>query len=229
MKSYFNFDSFINCWTIMKKRTIYIQFLLGLILICTSFIESTAQSTVKIGNQTWTTQNLDVSKYRNGDDIPHVQDANTWSKLTSGAWCYYENVDSNGATYGKLYNLYAVLDPRGLAPQGFHIPSDKEWTTLTDYLGGKEEAGVKMKEAGTAHWPSPNTGATNSSGFTGLPGGYRDDNGAFSKLRINGYWWSSTEGFTYFAWNRYPDTLYGLEARDFGFKSYGMSIRCIAD
>ena len=205
------------------KTILMITFLFGLVM------ESKSQVTVKIGTQKWTTKNLEVTKYRNGDDIPQVQDANAWAKLTSGAWCYYENVDSNGATYGKLYNLYAVLDPRGLAPNGFHIPSDKEWTTLTDYLGGKEEAGVKMKEAGTAHWPSPNTGATNSSGFTGLPGGYRDDNGAFSKLRINGYWWSSTEGFTYFAWNRYPDTLYGLEARDFGFKSYGMSIRCIAD
>ena len=125
--------------------------------------------------------------------------------------------------------MYAVLDPRGLAPAGFHIPSDKDWTILTDYLGGKDEAGVKMKEAGTTHWPRPNTGATNSSGFTGLPGGSRDDNGVFVSLGVNGFWWSSTEGFTYFAWNRYPDTLYGLVGRDFGYKSYGMSIRCLAD
>jgi len=213
----------------MKKQTIYIYLLLGLILIYTSFIKANSQNTVKIGNQTWTTKNLDVSKYRNGEEIPHVHDALSWSTLTTGAWCYYENVDSNGTTYGKLYNLYAVLDPRGLAPVGFHIPSDKDWTTLTDYLGGKEEAGVKMKEAGTTHWPRPNTGATNSSGFTGLPAGYRDDNGSFSSVGVNGFWWSSTEGFTYFAWNRYPDTLYGLVGRDFGYKSYGMSIRCVAD
>ena len=213
----------------MKKQTIYIFLLLGLILIYTSFIKANSQNTVKIGNQTWTTKNLDVSKYRNGDEIPHVNDPLSWSRLTYGAWCYYENVDSNGTTYGKLYNLYAVLDPRGLAPVGFHIPSDKDWTTLTDYLGGKEEAGVKMKEAGTTHWPRPNTGATNSSGFTGLPAGYRDDNGKFSSMGVNGFWWSSTEGFTYFAWNRYPDTLYGLVGRDFGYKSYGMSIRCVAD
>jgi uncharacterized protein (TIGR02145 family) len=213
----------------MKKQTVYIYLLLGLILIYTSFGKANSQSTVKIGDQTWTTKNLDVSKYRNGDEIPHVQDALSWSKLTSGAWCYYENSDANGSTYGKLYNLYAVLDPRGLAPAGFHIPSDKDWTILTDYLGGKDEAGVKMKEAGTAHWPMPNTGATNSSGFTGLPGGYRDDNGVFVSMGVNGFWWSSTEGFTYFAWNRYPDTLYGLVGRDFGYKSYGMSIRCLAD
>jgi uncharacterized protein (TIGR02145 family) len=213
----------------MKKQTIYIFLLLGLILIYTSFIKANSQNTVKIGNQTWTTKNLDVSKYRNGDEIPHVNDPLSWSRLTYGAWCYYENVDSNGTTYGKLYNLYAVLDPRGLAPAGFHIPSDKDWTTLTDYLGGKEEAGVKMKEAGSTHWPRPNTGATNSSGFTGLPGGYRDDNGSFFSMGVNGFWWSSTEGFTYFAWNRYPDNLYGLVGRDFGYKSYGMSVRCIAD
>jgi uncharacterized protein (TIGR02145 family) len=213
----------------MKKQTIYIFLLLGLILIYTSFIKANSQNTVKIGNQTWTTKNLDVSKYRNGDEIPHVNDPLSWSRLTYGAWCYYENVDSNGTTYGKLYNLYAVLDPRGLAPAGFHIPSDKDWTTLTDYLGGKEEAGVKMKEAGSTHWPRPNTGATNSSGFTGLPGGYRDDNGSFFSMGVNGFWWSSTEGFTYFAWNRYPDNLYGLVGRDFGYKSYGMSIRCVAD
>jgi len=213
----------------MKKQNIYICLLLGLILIYTSFIKADSQSTVKIGNQTWTTKNLNVSNYRNGDEIPMVDDPLTWSKLTYGAWCYYENIDSNGATYGKLYNMYAVLDPRGLAPKGFHIPSDKDWTTLTDYLGGKGEAGVKMKESGTTHWPRPNTGATNSSGFTGLPGGYRDDNGVFVSMGVNGFWWSSTEGFTYFAWNRYPDTLYGLVGRDFGYKSYGMSIRCLAD
>ncbi len=213
----------------MKKQTNHIYLLLGLIFLYTFFIKANCQSTVKIGNQTWTTKNLDVSKYRNGDEIQHVDDPLTWSKLTYGAWCYYENVDSNGTTYGKLYNLYAVLDPRGLAPAGFHIPSDKDWTTLTDYLGGKDEAGVKMKEAGTTHWPRPNTGATNSSGFTGLPAGYRDDNGVFVSMGVNGFWWSSTEGFTYFAWNRYPDTLYGLVGRDFGYKSYGMSIRCVAD
>jgi uncharacterized protein (TIGR02145 family) len=213
----------------MKKQINYIYLLLGLILLCTSFTKASCQSTVKIGNQTWTTKNLDVSKYRNGDEIPHVDDPLTWSKLTYGAWCYYDNIDSNGITYGKLYNMYAVLDPRGLAPAGFHIPSDKDWTILTDYLGGKDEAGVKMKEAGTTHWPRPNTGATNSSGFTGLPAGYRDDNGAFVSIGVNGFWWSSTEGFTYFAWNRYPDTLYGLVGRDFGYKSYGMSIRCLAD
>lgn len=213
----------------MKKQKPYIIFWVGLFLILHSFYNTNAQNTVKIGTQTWTNVNLDVSTYRNGEEIPQVQDPVSWSKLTTGAWCYYENQSENGTTYGKLYNLYAVLDPRGLAPAGFHIPTDAEWTILTDYLGGKEAAGGKMKESGTAHWPRPNTGATNSSGFTGIPGGYRDDNGAFFSKGINGFWWSSTEGFTYFAWNRYPDSLYGLVGRDFGYKSYGMSVRCLAD
>ena len=213
----------------MKKQTTLFTLLFGLILTLNLIGNSYAQNTVKIGTQTWTTKNLDVSNYRNGDEIPQVQDPIGWARLTTGAWCYYENKTENGTTYGKLYNLYAVTDKRGLAPQGFHIPTDAEWTILTDYLGGKDAAGGKMKETGTTHWPRPNTGATNSSGFTGIPGGYRDDNGTFSSIGINGFWWSSTEGFTYFAWNRYPDNLYGLVGRDFGFKSYGMSVRCIVD
>jgi len=130
-------------------------------------------SSVQIGNQTWTLKNLDVSTYRNGDPIPQVQDNTAWANLSTGAWCYYLNNTANGTIYGKLYNWYAVNDPRGLAPNGYHIPTDAEWTTLTTYLGGSTLAGGKMKEAGSSHWLSPNTGATNSSGFKGLPGGFR--------------------------------------------------------
>jgi uncharacterized protein (TIGR02145 family) len=104
---------------------------------------------VTIDTQTWTTKNLDVSNFRNGDTIPHVQDKNAWAKLTSGAWCYYENnnanYDSIGSIYGKLYNWYAVNDPRGLAPNGYHIPTHAEWNILRDNLGGEEIAGAKMK------------------------------------------------------------------------------------
>ena len=107
-------------------------------------------SSVVIGTQTWTTKNLDVETYRNGDVIPQVQDATAWSNLTSGAWCYYENNTANGSTYGKLYNWYAVNDPRGLAPNGYYIPSDADWKILTDYLGGESAAGTKMKS--TSGW-----------------------------------------------------------------------------
>jgi len=102
---------------------------------------------IKIGTQVWTSQNLDVATYRNGDVIPEVQGASAFSSLKTGAWCYYDNDTSNGTKYGKLYNWYAVHDPRGLAPKGFHIPSDAEWTVLTDYLGGAAAAGTKMKSS----------------------------------------------------------------------------------
>ena len=152
--------------------------------------------TVIIGTQTWTTKNLDVATYRNGDTIPQLQDSIAWGLLTTkGAWCYYNNDPANGTTYGKLYNWYAVNDPRGLAPTGYHIPSDAEWSTLTTYLGGTTLAGGKMKEASTLYWLSPNMGATNSSGFTGLPGGNRTTPyGFFMGRRQNGIWWSSSEG-----------------------------------
>ena len=157
---------------------------------------------ITIGNQNWAPKNLDVVTYRNGDPIPEVQAASTWSNLTTGAWCYYENNTANGTTYGKLYNWYAVNDLRGLAPNGYHIPTDAEWTTLTSYLGGTVTAGGKMKEAGTSHWLSPNTNATNSSGFAGLPGGSRFYSGDFDGIGASGYWWSSSEGYTGYAWYR---------------------------
>ena len=105
---------------------------------------------VTIGTQTWTSKNLDISTYRNGEVIPEVQDSAAWANLTTGAWCYYENSTAKGTIYGKLYNWYAVNDPRGLAPKGYHIPSDAEWTILTDYLGGDSIAGKQMKS--TSGW-----------------------------------------------------------------------------
>ncbi|MGV9003096.1 FISUMP domain-containing protein [Flavobacterium sp.] len=162
-------------------------------------IDGNVYQTVVIGTQTWTQTNLNVSKYRNGDTIPQVTNQSTWANLTTGAWCYYQNNTANGATYGKLYNWYAVNDPRGLAPAGYHIPSDAERITLTTFLGGESIAGGKMKS--TTGWNSPNTAATNSSGFTGLPGGCRNDYGSFYFIGETGYWWSSSEDDATNAWN----------------------------
>ncbi len=144
---------------------------------------------VTINNQVWTQKNLEVTHYRNGDEIPQVTDQATWSSLTTGAWCYYENKTENGTTYGKLYNWYAVNDPRGLAPEGYHIPSDAEFTSMSDFLGGLSNAGGKMKS--TSIWAAPNTGATNSSGFNAQPGGCR----ALSFIGVGSYayYWTSTE------------------------------------
>ncbi len=212
----------------MKKQTTFITLLFGLQLFFLVNIE--AQKTVKIGNQNWTITNLDVSAYRNGDVIPYVEDASEWAKLTKGAWCYYDNKTANGPIYGKLYNLYAVTDKRGLAPKGFHIPTDAEWTILTDYLGGKDAAGGKMKEAGTSHWLSPNTGATNKSGFKALPGGYRYSGGTFGFFGNYGLWWSSSEGGNdILAWDRFLYFNDAVVGRFDDFERSGMSVRCIAD
>ncbi len=188
-----------------------------------------AMPTIQIGNQKWMSKNLDVAFYRNGDAIPQVTDATAWAALTTGAWCYYNNDPIQGGKFGKLYNWYAVNDPRGLAPQGWHIPSDAEWTTLTTTLGGASVAGGKMKEAGIVNWTSPNTAADNSSGWAGLPGGYRDGFGPFSSVGGNGLWWSSTESNTANAWFRYLNYFDGFIDRSFTNKLSGFSVRCLRD
>jgi uncharacterized protein (TIGR02145 family) len=153
-----------------------------------------------------------------------------WVALTTGAYCYYNNDSATyAATYGKLYNWYAVNDPRGLAPEGWHIPTYLEWTTLTTCLGGSSVAGGPMKEIGTTHWTTPNTAATNLSGFTGLPGGWRNDTGAFSSIGNLGFWWSSSHYDTSLIWIRY--LWYNSAELDSGgvFKFSGISVRCLKD
>jgi len=249
----------------------------------------------KIGNQIWTTKNLDVATYRNGDAIPQVQDYTAWANLTTGAWCYYANNTANGTTYGKLYNWYAVNDPRGLAPKGYHIPTDKEWTMLTDYLGGESVANSKMKSTSRwnsfdvtkpcnvckdwtegyregkeackacANWTEDYQGGntcklckdtkiinaakhnclscknsktlpakisgngTNTSGFSGLSGGFRDYYGNFNSIGANGYWWSSTEYDFNFAWYRYLGHNNGNVSRSYSNNRFGFSVRCVKD
>jgi uncharacterized protein (TIGR02145 family) len=189
-----------------------------------------ALPTIQIGTQKWMSKNLDVAFYRNGDPIPQVTDPTAWAGLTTGAWCYYNNDPLQGNKYGKLYNWYAVNDPRGLAPQGWHIPSDAEWSTLATTLGGASVAGGKMKEAGTVNWAAPNTGADNSSGFAGLPGGGRSFNGAFGGgFGSNGNWWSSTEFNTSTAWYRYLFYNIGSIDMNRASKRDGFSVRCLRD
>ena len=181
---------------------------------------------IKIGSQTWTTKNLEVTKYRNGDAIPQVQDKNAWAKLKTGAWCYYENKTAKGTTYGKLYNWFAVNDPRGLAPKGYHIPTDAEWTILTDYLGGDTIAGTKMKS--TSGWDNNGNG-TNTSGFAGLPGGYRGNDGDFGGIGANGHWWSSLEDDAGNAWSRNLYHNGGNVGRYDYDEQNGFSVRCLRD
>ena len=185
--------------------------------------------TIVIGTQQWMEKNLEVVTYRNGDIIPQVTDATAWAGLTTGAWCYYNNDVANGAIFGKLYNWYAVNDTRGLAPTGWHIPTDAEWTILTDKLGGASVAGGKMKSVGTTRWTTSDTSETNESGFTGLPGGYRYYSGTFNGVGNYGFWWSSTQFGTTSAWLRYLYFYNGTAYRDYNDKKFGFSVRCLRD
>jgi uncharacterized protein (TIGR02145 family) len=193
-------------------------------------IDGNVYKTIKIGTQTWMIENLKVTHYNDGTAIPNVTDDNTWKGLTTGAYCNYKNDASIAATYGKLYNWYAVTNIKKLAPKGFHIPTDAEWTTLYNYLGNYREVGMKIQEQGTDHWVA-NTGATNSTLFTGLPGGGRIFSGSrtqYDSMRYDGYWWSTTANGTSNAW--YMD-LYvkGYFERHDSPKYYGYSVRCIKD
>ena len=184
--------------------------------------------TVQIGTQVWMTKNLNVIRYRNGDIIPQVTNTTQWANLTTGAWCYYLNNTTDGATYGKLYNWYAVKDPRDLAPIGYHVPSDDEWTTLITFLGGASVAGNKMK-ATTGWTPYAGITNTNSSGFTGLPGGFSFYDGTFADIGRTGFWWSSSEYSTTGAWGRYLNYDEVSANRGGGGKRCGFSVRCIKD
>ena len=184
---------------------------------------------ITIGTQVWAKCNLDVTTYRDGTPIPEVTDPTAWAALTTGAWCWYNNDSANGPTYGKLYNWYAVTDARGFGPFGYHVPTDTELTTLTDYLGGLTVAGGKMKETGLCHWNIPNIGATNTSLFTGLPGGVRNFIGGFSDVGEYGGWWSSSEYDTNTAWSRDLDKDSGSAFSNVTNKWVGLSVRLIKD
>ncbi len=216
----------------MKKITLFIFF------SCVVFLMGQSQNTanndgafpsVKIGNQIWSTENLSVVTFRNGDVIPEAKTAKEWETYGAAgeaAWCYYEKDSVNGNKYGRLYNLYAVNDPRGLSPKGWHVPSDVEWSTLETYLGGTSVAGVKMKS--NKGWKKEGNG-TNSSNFSALPGGFRSNNGTFINIGSNGYWWSSPDNGSTLAWCRnlnYDNTSVG---RRNNVKSGGFSVRLVKD
>jgi uncharacterized protein (TIGR02145 family) len=209
--------------------------------------EGNAITSVIIGTQEWMSENLSVTSYRDGTPIPKVTDSNEWASLTTGAWCWYNNDSAAyAATYGRLYNWYAVAGihntaslsntalRKQLAPTGWHVPTDAEWTVLTDYLGGEGVAGGKMKtmgtlEAATGLWYDPNAGATNSSGFSGAPGGVRGDNGEYNGIGYVCFWWSSSEYDAFIAWCRSLYYSSGLANSGFSHKQVGYSVRCLRD
>jgi uncharacterized protein (TIGR02145 family) len=194
--------------------------------------EGNVYKTIVIGTQEWMAENLNTSIYRNGDAIPTNLDNATWQSTTSGAWAYYNNDASYACPYGKLYNWYTCVDARQLCPVGWHVPTDAEWTVLTNYLDGDSVAGGKMKTTGTIEvatglWYSPNADATNSSGFSGAPGGVRF--GSYDDIGSIGYWWSSSEDESSFAWYHDLFYLFGDTLRGTMVKRNGCSVRCLRD
>jgi len=187
-------------------------------------------TSIVLGNgQEWMAENLRTTTYANGDPIPNITDDTQWENLTTGAWSHYNNDSQYENPYGKLYNWYTVADPRNVCPTGWHVPTDAEWTTLTDYLGGESVAGGKMKSTGTQYWESPNTDATNESGFSGLPGGNRSNYGPFHVIGHYGSWWSSTEFGTDYAWSYSLSYDDGNVGRGLVSKVFGFSVRCLRD
>jgi uncharacterized protein (TIGR02145 family) len=202
-----------------------------------SDIDGNFYSSVLIGNQCWTQSNLKVSKYRNGDNIPTGLNNSQWSSTTSGAYAIYNNNSVNDGLFGKLYNHYAVTDSRGLCPTGWHVPTDVEWTSLVINLGGGFLAGGLLKstviQPTPGGWNMPNTGATNNSGFTALPGGARADDpygDGYADVNAHGWWWSSTVSTGSFVYFR---SMYFSNSRinrgEFNSRFFGMSVRCLKD
>jgi uncharacterized protein (TIGR02145 family) len=207
------------------RNKLSILFLFGTILLT---LQSCSSDSIKIGEQEWMTKNLDLDKFRNGDPIPEAKTVDEWlqaSELKQPAWCFYNNYPSNGAEHGRLYNWYALTDERGLAPEGWHIPEDEEWTQLTDFLGGESAAGNKLKSK--SGWK--NNDNTNESGFTALPSGLRQRDGSFGYFGQDGSYWSATETFSQYAWNRYLRSEDKVASRVYSYKEVGLSVRCIKD
>ena len=192
--------------------------------------EGNVYKTIVIGTQEWMAENLKTSIYRNGEAIANITNANQWVGLTTGAWCYYNNDSQYECPYGKLYNWYAAADPRNVCPTGWHVPTDDELITLTNFLGGDSLAGGKLKSTGLQYWINPNQDATNESGFSALSGGDRNVIfGTFNYVGDSGYWWSSSEFLTAGAWFLGLSYTNGSANRYNTNKQYGLSVRCIKD
>lgn len=208
------------------------QFNSGLTYDTVSDSDNNVYKTITIGTQTWMAENLRTTKYRNGESIPEVTSNTEWKNLTSGAYSNYGNTSDVDAiaTFGRLYNWFAVTDSRNLAPTGWHVATDADWTTLTTFLGGESVAGGKLKETGTTHWNSPNTGADNSTGFTALPAGRREyTDGSFINTGFNGFWWTSSAYNPDYSWYRQINYDGAIVNPANFHKQYGFAIRCVKD
>ncbi|MGA1978532.1 MAG: fibrobacter succinogenes major paralogous domain-containing protein [Bacteroidales bacterium] len=186
-------------------------------------------NSVIIGAQAWMSENLRTTKLNDGTAIPLVTDNTAWSALNTPAFSWYGNdAEANKEKFGALYNWYTVSTNK-LCPKGWHVPADAELTALTAFLGGESVAGGKLRESGTAHWQSPNAGATNSSDFSALPGGYRNNKGTFANIGFFASWWSSTENAPVASWAITTGCGNSNVIRLFSLKKNGYSVRCVKD
>lgn len=197
-----------------------------------SDIDGNSYAIVQIGEQVWMAENLRTGTLSDGTPIPRVEDYEEWAGLTVPAYSWYNNDSTNSESFGALYNCYAVETGK-LCPEAWHVPTDEDWIELESFLGGATRAGAAMKEFGTEHWKTPNTLANNESAFTALPGGYRSYNGTFNLMRIDGFWWSSSEKSWYGSKNTviYRNLKYdGPDLfRELAVKANGFSVRCVKD
>jgi uncharacterized protein (TIGR02145 family) len=198
---------------------------------------------VQINTQLWMAENLKTTKYNDGTEIPNITDNTEWGALTTGAYSDYGNVPVFSTTYGRLYNWYAIDNNaatkvmsnggKNVCPTSWHVSTDEEKRTLTTYLGGESVAGGKLKEIGLTHWKTPNTAATNETGFTALPGGYRYSNGSYYVIGGTGYWWSSTESSTtigrYWTMGSNASGVGGYDENVDNLKRSAFSVRCVKD
>lgn len=194
--------------------------------------DGNAYKTITIGSKTWMAENLRTTKYRNGDAIPEVTSNSEWTNLASGAYSNYDNdPDLNAlATFGRLYNWFAVSDSRQIAPEGWHVATKEDWEELAGELGGLPAAGGKLKETGNTHWNAPNTGADNSSGFTALPSGRREyTDGSFINTGFNGFWWTSSAYNPDYSWYYQINYDFASVVPANFHKQYGFSVRCVKD
>lgn len=211
---------------VLEQRIFDLEVVTGIATV--TDIDNNTYNVIKIGNQYWLKENLKTTKYNNGVEIPNISDNNLWSTSTTPAFCWYNNDSINYAqTYGALYNWYTV-ETENLCPIGWHVPTDLEWTSLTNFIGGLNNGG-KLKEAGTSHWQSPNTEANNETDFTALPAGKRRDAGTYHDNTTATYWWTQSTNGSYYCWSRRIFFDYGFIASTEYSKIYGMSIRCIKD
>ena len=224
----YNFRAFIKADEVIYSETMSTKTLPGFAGTVTD-IDGNEYNTLTIGTQVWMAENLKTTRYRDGNNIPNVPGYSPWAALTTGAYCNYNNDANNVAIYGRLYNWYAVYDSHNIAPTGWHVSTDAEWTILTTYLGGESGAGGKLKEIGTTHWSGPNTGAANIYGFSALPGGYRSGNGEYFDIGNYGLWWSSTEYLAANAWYRSIYYYGSYVSRTYVNKKIGYSVRCVKD